>query len=104
MRRAMIKAQVPLPASYSPIIMPLTFSLFLQLAVIQKLHMTTMDIKSAYLNAALPPDADWIVTTLSHISQRYAVWTPLRSIASPTPCTASLTPVGCSTNTTKPLF
>ena len=58
LRRAMIKAQVPLPASYSPTIMPLTFSLFLQLAVIQKLHMATMDIKSAYLNAALPPEAD----------------------------------------------
>jgi hypothetical protein len=28
-----------------------------------------MDIKSAYLNAALPPDADWIVTTLEpHIA------------------------------------
>jgi hypothetical protein len=31
--------------------------------------MATMDIKSAYLNAALPPDADWIVTTLEpHIA------------------------------------
>ncbi len=50
--------------------MPLTFSLFLQLAVIQKLHMATMDIKSAYLHAALPPDADWIVTTLEpHIAE-----------------------------------
>ena len=66
----MIKAEAPLPASYSPTIMPLTFSLFLQLAVIQKLHMATMDIKSAYLNAALPPDADWIVTTLEpHIAE-----------------------------------
>ncbi len=37
--------------------------------MIQKLHMATMDIKSAYLNAALPPDADWIVTTLEpHIA------------------------------------
>ena len=70
LRRAMIKANVPIPASYSPTIMPLTFSLFLQLAVIQKLHMATMDIKSAYLNAALPPDADWIVTTLEpHIAE-----------------------------------
>ena len=70
LRRAMIKAQVPLPASYSPTSMPLTFSLFLQLAVIQKLHMVTMDIKSAYLNAALPPEADWIVTTLEpHIAE-----------------------------------
>ena len=50
--------------------MPLTFSLFLQLAVIQKLHMATMDIKSAYLNAAIPSDADWIVTTLEpHIAE-----------------------------------
>jgi hypothetical protein len=54
----MIKANAPLPLSYSPTIMPLTFALFLQLAVIQKLHMATMDIKSAYLNAPLPPDAD----------------------------------------------
>jgi len=70
LRRAMLKANVQLPASYSPTIMPLTFSLFLQLAVIQKLHMATMDIKSAYLNAALPPDADWIVTTLEpHIAE-----------------------------------
>ncbi len=31
--------------------------------------MTTMDIKSAYLNTPLPPDADWIVTTLEpHIA------------------------------------
>jgi hypothetical protein len=54
----MIKAQVPLPTTYSSTIMPLTFALFLQLAVIHKLHMATMDIKSAYLNAPLPPDAD----------------------------------------------
>jgi hypothetical protein len=67
----MIKAQVPIPASYSPTIMPLTFSLFLQLAVIRKLHMVTMDIKSAYLSAALPTTADWIViTTLElHIAE-----------------------------------
>ena len=70
LRRAMIKAKVPLPPSYSPTIMPLTFALFLQLAVIHKLHMATMDIKSAYLNAALPPDADWIITTLEpHIAE-----------------------------------
>ena len=93
----MIKAEVPLPASYSPTIMPLTFSLFLQLAVIQRLHMATMDIKSAYLNAT------GLLQHWSHISQRYAVWTPPRSIASPTLCMASLTPAGCSTNTTKPL-
>ncbi len=70
LRRAMLKAHVPLPASYSPTIMPLTFYLFLQLALMQKLHMATMDIKSAYLTAALPPDADWIVTTLEpHIAE-----------------------------------
>ena len=70
LRRAMIKAQVSLPASYSPTIMPLTFSLFPHLAVIQKLHIATMDIKTPYLNAALPPDADWIVTTLGpHIAE-----------------------------------
>jgi hypothetical protein len=66
LRRSMIKTNAPLPVSYSPTIMQLTFALFLQLAVIQKLHMGTMDIKSAYLNAPLPPDADWIVTTLEH--------------------------------------
>ena len=61
----MIKANVPFPASYSPTIMPLTFALFLQMAVIQQLHTAGMDIKPAYLNAALlSDDADWIVTTL----------------------------------------
>ena len=70
LRRAMIKAAVPLPPTYSPTIMPLTFALFLQLAIIQQLHMATMDIKSAYLNAPLPNDADWIVTTLEpHIAK-----------------------------------
>ena len=54
LRRAMTKADVPLPASYNPTVMPLTFA-FLQLAVIQQLHMATMNIKSAYLNAPLPP-------------------------------------------------
>ena len=58
LRRSMLKAQAPLSVSYSPTIMPLTFALFLQLAVIQQLHMATMDIKSAYLNAPLPHDAD----------------------------------------------
>jgi hypothetical protein len=58
LRRSMIKANAPLRVSYSPAIMPLTFVLFLQLAVIQQLHMATMDIKSAYLNASLPQDAD----------------------------------------------
>jgi hypothetical protein len=63
----MIKANAPLPVSYSPTIMPLTFALFLQLTVIQQLHMATMDVKSAYLNnAPLPQDADWIVTILEH--------------------------------------
>ena len=39
------------------------------LAVIQQLNSATMDIKSAYLNAALPSDANWIVTTLEpHIA------------------------------------
>ena len=69
----MIKAQVPLPVSYSPTIM-LTFSLFLQLAVIRKLHMATMDIKSVYLNALLPTTPDWIVTTLEpHIAEVYGL-------------------------------
>jgi hypothetical protein len=55
LRRAMIKLNVPLPPSYSPTIMPLTFALFLQLVIIQQLHMATMDIKSAHHNAPLPP-------------------------------------------------
>ena len=55
----MSKANVLLPTSYSPTIMLLTFVLFLQLAVIhQQLHMATMDIKSGYLNAPLPPEAE----------------------------------------------
>jgi hypothetical protein len=66
LRRSMIKENAPSPVSYSPTIMPLTFALFLQLALIQQLHMATMDIKSAYLNAPLPQDADWIVTSLEH--------------------------------------
>jgi hypothetical protein len=45
--------------------MPLTFALFLQLAVIQQLHMATIDIKSAYLISPLSPEADWIVTIAS---------------------------------------
>jgi hypothetical protein len=70
LRRAITKANVPLPTSYSATIMPLiTFALFLHLAVIQQHHMATMNIKSAYLNAPLPPEADWIVTTLEpHIA------------------------------------
>ena len=71
LRRAMTKANVPLPTSYSPTIMPLTFALFLQLAVIQQLHMATIiNIKSAYLNTPLSPEANWIIiTTLEpHIS------------------------------------
>ena len=66
----MIKADVQLPTTYSPTIMPLTFSLFLQLATISKFKMATMDIKSAYLNAPLPDEADWITTTLEpHIAE-----------------------------------
>jgi hypothetical protein len=50
--------------------MPLTFSLFLQLATISKFKMATMVIKSAYLNALLPDEADWITTTLKpHIAE-----------------------------------
>ena len=70
LRRAMIKADVQLPTTYSPTIMPLTFSLFLQLATISKIKMATMNIKSAYLNAPLPDEADWITTTLEpHIAE-----------------------------------
>jgi hypothetical protein len=50
----MTKANVPLPTSYGPTVMPRTFALFLQLAVIQQLHMATMDIKSAYLPPPKP--------------------------------------------------
>jgi hypothetical protein len=70
LRRAMIKADVQLPTTYSPTIMPPTFSLFLQLATISKFKMATMDIKSAYLNEPLPDEADWIITTLEpHIAE-----------------------------------
>jgi hypothetical protein len=104
LRRAMIKAQVPLPASYSPTIMPLTFSLFLQLAVIRKLHMATMDIKSAYLNAPLPTTADWIITTLEpHIAEVCGL-DPRRNTGSPMPCTACQTPAAYSISTTKSPF
>ena len=66
----MIKADVQLPTTYSPTIIPLTFSLFLQLATISKFKMATMVIKSAYLNALLPDEADWITTTLEpHIAE-----------------------------------
>jgi hypothetical protein len=44
LRRAMIKANAPLPTSYSPTIIPLTFALFLQLAVIQQLYTATIRI------------------------------------------------------------
>ncbi len=80
--------------------MPLTFfSLFLQLAVMQKMHMVTMDIKSAYLNATLPPDADWILT-----SPKYVISTHYKNIASATHYMAYLTPADYSTSTTKPHF
>jgi len=46
------------------------FSFILQLSIIHGYNMATMDIKSAYLNAPLPPDSDWIITTLEpHIAQ-----------------------------------
>ena len=49
--------------------MPLTFSSILQLSIIHGYTMATMDIKSAYLNAPLLPDSDWIITTLEpHIA------------------------------------
>ena len=74
LRRAMLKAQVQLPPSDSPTILSLTFALFLQLAIIQKLHMATMKIKSAYLNAPLPADADWILTTNPRTTHRHRMW------------------------------
>jgi hypothetical protein len=70
LHRATINADVQLPTTYSPTIMPLTFSLFLQLATISKFKMATMNIKSAYLNAPLQDKADWITTTLEpHIAE-----------------------------------
>jgi hypothetical protein len=69
LRRAMDKAKISPPPTYSPTIMPLTFSFILQLSIIHGYTMATMDIKSAYLNAPLPPDSDWIITTLEpHIA------------------------------------
>ena len=70
LRRAMLKAQVQLPPSYSPTIMSLTFALFPPFA----LFMATMNIKSAYLNAPLPADADWIVTTNTRTTHRHRKW------------------------------
>jgi hypothetical protein len=69
LRRAMDKVLITPPPTYSPTIMPLTFSSILQLSIIHGYTMATMDIKSAYLNAPLPPDSDWIITTLEpHIA------------------------------------
>ena len=62
--RARIRAKVTQPPTYSPTIKPLTFAFILQLAIIHKMIMATMDIKCAYLNARAPTTADWIVTTL----------------------------------------
>ena len=65
----MDKAKITPPPTYSPTIMPLTFSFILQLSIIHGYTMATMDIKSAYLNTPLPPDSDWIITTLEpHIA------------------------------------
>ena len=95
----MDKAKITPPPTYSPTIMPLTFSFILQLSIIHGYTMATMDIKSAYLNAPLPPDSDWIITTLEpHI----ALATPHKNTASSTPCMASRTPAASSTNTTAP--
>ena len=42
----------------------------MQLATISKFKMATMDIRSAYLIAPLPDEADWVTTTLEpHIAQ-----------------------------------
>ena len=73
----MIKADIPLPTNFSPTIMPLTLSLFLQLAVTLKLHMATMDIKAAYpyhLTATGSPKPSWNYTSPSH-----AAWIPTRN-------------------------
>ncbi len=104
LHRAMIKAQTRLPASYSPTIMPLTFSLFLQIAVIQKLHMATMDIKPAYLNAALPPDADWIVTALEPHKNIESGWILHKNIELPMRCMACQTLAASSIKTTRPPY
>ena len=65
----MDKANIVPPPTYSPTIMPLTFAFILQLSIIHGYSMATMDIKSVYLNSPLPPDSDWIITTLEpHIA------------------------------------
>jgi hypothetical protein len=69
------------------------------LAVIQQLNSATMDIKSAYLNAALPSDANWIVTTLEPPSQQFAASTPHRNTASQMHYMDSQTPADSSTST-----
>ena len=67
--RAMLKANATQPPAYSPTIKPLTFSFVLQLAIIHKMTMATMDIKCAYLNAPLPDTSDWIITEIEpHIA------------------------------------
>ena len=40
--------------------------LILQLSIIHGYSMATMDLKSAYLNAPLPPVSDWIIITLEY--------------------------------------
>ena len=42
LRRSMIKADIPLPTNYSLTNMPLTFFLFLQIAVTLKLHLDVL--------------------------------------------------------------
>lgn len=62
--RAMRRLGVKLPPTFSPTIRPLTFAFILQLSVILGFSMSTMDIKTAYLNVLLSEEDDWIVTQI----------------------------------------
>ena len=62
----MLKAQAPLPISYSPTIMPLTFALFYNWQSSSSSTWPQWTLNQHTSNAPLPHDADWIVTTLEH--------------------------------------
>ena len=101
LRRAMIKANVTLPVSYSPTIMPLTFSLFPQLATSNNFTRPlwtsnlpiSMQSYHRMLTGSSPP---WNLT-----SQLPAASTLHRNIASRAPYMVFLTPAGSCTSTTK---
>ncbi len=94
----MLKAHVSLPASYSPTIMPLSFSLFLQLAVMQKMHMTSSLLSSMPHFPLMPIGSSqpWNPTLPRSMASTHP-----KNIASATLYTACPTPADYSTSTTK---